>query len=550
MASQRKRVYSEIIFIILFLLQFIILIGTYLHARTPLMWIWSVASFIPATVVCLSSNEKKHVLASLVVLFITQQAIFIFANATWGFDYGSDQINDFHTAQAMSERSHFELGQLGYASRLSYSYYPMLHLFSVMTSDVTGLPLIYVALYFPQILNAILVTFLLYYLNHDLFGLEGRERNISTLFFEMSFVYTSFDSQFVRETFAFPLALFSLWIAARIATTHGGSRNYAIIAVISFAAVVLSHQFSSFLLLVILAVMTLSFKIFYRNSRLILPLLLMATILGAYTVFVTPTFTATELTYAYEGLQAIFHRVSSVTIMRPYESWRLDLALIQYAIICVLVAMGGLKLLRQQRKNWVVVTLMSFFVLSFLLCIALRLSTPADPWSFTYYMSLRGTIWAFIGISVLAALGIKYIVRLNTRVSAKIYFAVLLTVVVLAAGKFSQYDRLVSDSTVTPNVTYPRYTASIWLRNETTHGSLLLVAPDRPDVESFDGSGCMAPYAYLKEYFLDESKGRVYNNFYGYIPFIGGFFDQYKNASNVQIIYSNGNVEVGYKEQT
>jgi len=59
----------------------------------------------------------------------------------------------------------------------------------------------------------------------------------------------------------------------------------------------------------------------------------------------------------------------------------------------------------------------------------------------------------------------------------------------------------------------------------------------------------MAPYAYLREYFLNEKKGRSYDKFSGYIPFVGEYFDQYENSPNVQMIYSNGDTKVGYKEQ-
>jgi hypothetical protein len=164
-------------------------------------------------------------------------------------------------------------------------------------------------------------------------------------------------------------------------------------------------------------------------------------------------------------------------------------------------------------------------------------------------MSLRGTIWAFIGISILFALGIKHKLNLGTHISSKSYFAMLLIVCILAAGKFSQYPLLISDPTIAPAVTYPRYTTALWLREEAAHGSSILVAPYESDMKAFDGSRSMAPYAYLKEYFLDETKGRSYNKFRGYIPLIGGFFDQYTASPNIQVIYSNGDVEVGYKDR-
>ncbi len=545
-STLRRRLSSKAMFMALMMLQLIALAGICLAARTSLLWVWSIFSFLPALTVCLFLPEGRFAVPSLAILFVSQQAIFIFANPTWGFTFGSDPINDFHTASVMSETAHFELGQLGYSSRLSYSFYPMLHLFTVTLSSVSGLPLIFVAAYFVPALNALLTTFAFYYLAHDLFGLNGRDRNMATLFFEMGFVYTWFQSQFVRETFAFPLVLLSLWTAARIAKLRR-ARAHAVMLSILFLAVVLSHLVSSFLFFVILAIIALSFNVFHRNNRLNTPLFLLAVLLGAYTSFVVWAFSITQTIYFFEGFQAIFQREGSPTLMRPHEPWRGNLALVYYAIIAVFTLVGGIRLLRQKQKNWVVISVIAFFVSSFALCVLLRLSTPAHPWSFTYYMSLRGTIWAFLGISILLALGVGYTMKLGARVSLKGYLAISLLICLLAAGKFSQYPLIISDPTITPDITYSRYQAALWLRDKAEHGSNMLVAPHELDNMAFEGSRDMAPYAYLREYFLDEERGRTYDKFDGYIPLIGGFFNQYRDLPPVQIIYSNGDTEVGYK---
>jgi len=536
----KGRLSSRTIFTVLITLQLIILVGTYLHARTSLLWIWAISSYIPAVTVCLFTTEKRYALPSLLILFISQQAIFIFANPTWGLSYGSDPINDFHTASVLSEEAHFELGQAGYAGRPSYSYYPMLHLFSVALGNISGIPLVSIVLYFVPILNALLTTFSLFHLNQEFFGLGGRERNLATLFFEMSFAYTNTDSQFVREAFAFPFVLLSLWAFTRI--VRGRSRQYAIIALIFVITVTLSHHISSYLFLVILAIMAVSFKIFQRSNRLNKHLFLTATLLAAYTSFVTLDFSMRQAVYAFEGIQAIFLREALPTIMKPYASWRVYLSYIHYVILSAFALVGGLKVLREKRKNWVVVTVLAFFAFSFLLCVALRLSTPADPWSWTYYMSLRGTTWAFLGISVAAVIGINYFLKLD-NVRRKSFLALLLVICILAAGKFSQFSPIVTDPTIAP-VNYPRYVAASWLKERATHGSNMLVAPYTSDPSAFEASRDMAPYAYLRVYFLDTDP---YDMFSGYIPFVGGFFDQYKSEPDVQIIYSNGDVEVGVR---
>jgi len=163
-------------------------------------------------------------------------------------------------------------------------------------------------------------------------------------------------------------------------------------------------------------------------------------------------------------------------------------------------------------------------------------------------MSLRGLTWAFIGISFLLMLGIKSLLKLDNHASQKSLFLIFLIICILAAGKFSQYPLRIDNPTIAPSVTFQRYIAALWLRNGTVHGSNMLVAPYTLDMEAFEASRCMAPYAYLKEYFLDEIRYEdQYDKFVGYIPFVEGFFDQYKKLASVNIVYNNGEIEIGYK---
>jgi len=524
----------------LFFIQVAILVGIFLSSRTSYLWFWAVISFIPALIICLFSS-KRFVLVSLFVLFISQQAIIFSANPSWGIAFGSDPINDFHTASVMSESAHFSLGSLGYTQRTSYSYYPILHLFSVIFASLSGFSLIYVALYLVPILNAFLTTFSLYKLNYELFGLEGTVRNLATLLFEMSFYYSLFDSQFVREAFAFPIVLLALWILVRSAKKP--SNAYSAIAVLLIGVIVLSHQVSSYVFFLLLALLTICFNVFHHNNRLNRMLLLAGVLIGAYTSFVALAFSASTLTYVFQGLEAIFVRGGSYTILKTYSASSLYLSYAYYVVLSISVAIGGLKIMRTKKKNWVSFTMLGFFTFAFVLCVLLRLSTSADPWSYTYYSALRGTIWAFIGISVLAAMGLVSITRMPFF-KGKGFLVLVLIVCILAAGKISQYPTFITDSSTLP-LTHPGYIAALWLRSTTTHGENMLVADYRVDNNAFESSRSMAPYAYLKEYFLDESKGVTFANFNGYVPFVAGYFDQYRNSTRIQIIYSNGNVEIG-----
>jgi TRAP-type uncharacterized transport system fused permease subunit len=248
--------------------------------------------------------------------------------------------------------------------------------------------------------------------------------------------------------------------------------------------------------------------------------------------------------YAIWGLQRIFGS-TSVSVMKPFADWQRYIVYAYYTAIGVLAVVGGAKLLRngRKRRNWEVVLLVIFFGLFFILCVLLRFSTSAHPWSWTYYMSLRGTIWSFIGIAVCSSLGIGFL--LSKRRNYIYSFIVVLLISFLAAGKFAQNSPLISDPAITPPVTYSRYMSALWLKEVTIHGSAILVAPYSEDLQAFESSRDIAPYAYLREYYLQESA--QYKNFNGYIAFLGEFFEQFRNNPNTQKIYTNGETDVGYK---
>lgn len=536
---------SESFLKVLLLTQCIIIAGTYLYARTSVIAALVVSSFIPALTICFLTDKKRYVLASLILLFISQHAVFIFSHPAWGFDFRHDSINDFHIASVIFEDSHFNLGQVGYGSQ-SYSFYVLLHLFSMILSEISGITLISIALYIVPILNASLTSVLLYTLNSKLFGLKGLTRNMATLLFAIGWYYTFFQSQFARETYAFPLVLLSIIVAIEI--VRRPSRKYVAILSILFVAVILSHHTSSYMLFLILLVMALTLKIFHHENRLNKQLLLMGIMLLTYISFVVFTLFFQQAASVYQAFHAIFQREGTPSIMVPYETWRVYLAISYYVIICIFAALGGIRLLHLTRKRHIgitlPITLTAFFVLVFLLSTLMRLSVKASPLSWTYDMSLRGTIWAFLGLSFIGAIGFRYTLKKIGHNNVIKFLIVFSIICVLAAGNFAQHPLIFSDPTIIPDVTYSRYASTLWLKGETTHGSNMLVAPHTEDPRAFEASRSMAPYAYLRQYFGDEGR---YNGFNGYIPFIGGFFDQFNNLSSVDIIYNNGETRIGYK---
>ena len=508
------------------------------------MVIFSILSFIPALIIFLFA-PGKYVLLSLLILFASHHAMFIFARAApWGYHSGSDPINDFHIASVITEDEHFELGHVGYGGRSAYSYYPFLHLASVMLQKVSSLPLAFVALYVLPVFNALMVPTVLFFLNRDLFGLRGRTLGIATLLFATGWYYPSFQSAFVRESFAFPFALISIWIATRI--LRSGSRVYIALISISFFTVFLSHHVTSYVLIAILVAMAFSSYVFHGNKKLNRVVFLLIIMLLIYTMFVVFDFASSQAGLMFRAVQSIFAISYTPSVLAHYEPLRHYVVYSYYLILGALIMLGWVYVLRNARKkNEVVITLSSLFILLFLTCILLRLSVSPHPWSWAYYMSLRGTIWAFIGVGIVAAIGLDRLAKFTAFLNLKNCIAMFLLFCMLSIGQFFQYPPLVNDPTMKPNISYTQYISTVWSKKCTNHGSALLVAPYTEDLDAFETSRNMAPYAYLECYFLDWMS---YDRFNGYIPFVEEFFEKFLNDSNVQVVYSNGGTQIGYNE--
>ncbi len=543
MENEKNQPFMKASFTVLFIGQIIGFVGEFLSARTPLMWFWGILSFIPPFAICLSTTEKKYVLSSLLLFFVSQQAIWVFANQPWGFAFGSDAVNDLQTASILMDTNHFDLGLLGYTQRASYSYYPLVHLFGVVFSKATGISLSFIAVYIVPFISTALVSFALYGLNGTFFQLSGYARGFATLLFQTCFYYTAFQWQFIREIYAFPLTLFALWFSSRVANNF--DKKDILLAALLIFAVILSHQMSSYLLFILLAVMTISFSVFRKNHRLWVLMIFTTLVLGLYTTFVTYSFSMTELGYTSNAIQAIFQRQEPVTVLRQASSSNVYLTYTYYIVLAALAFVGLVSLFRTKPRRWEKISIIVSLAAAFVFCVILRLSISANPWDWTYYMALRGTIWGFIGLSVAASLGIFALFK-SKRARKAVVAGSLILICILAAGKFSQYSSLITSTDHTP-VTLDRYIASEWLKTASTHGSNMLVASYKVDNDGFEASRSMAPYAFLREYFLDDYHNFSLTQYYGYIPFVGSSYEKYSVDPQVGLIYSNGDTEIGYK---
>jgi len=125
-----------------------------IYNRTEYIWYLSIISFIQCVIMIFISDDKKYALYSIVILFLSQHSVFIFARSNLFYSVGSDTINDYATAQFIQVNKFFELGKGTYSSRVSYSFYPFLHLFTVIYNYFSLIPLSVISFYLIPVLNA------------------------------------------------------------------------------------------------------------------------------------------------------------------------------------------------------------------------------------------------------------------------------------------------------------------------------------------------------------------------------------------------------------
>jgi len=529
------------IFFTLVVIQIILALLIYIFDGTYLILPLTISVFIPAIIICYISTKRYHIIISIILLISSLHWIFIGTQAYWGFKFGSDSINDLHIANALLEKNFFVMGNVGYNTRYSYSYYPMIHVYTNVYNIISGIDINKIAVFIIPIIISVVASLLLYRINLDFWKFDDKVSAYATIFYGTVFYYIAFHSEYIRESFAFIFALTCIWLLGKYISKN--KIEIHILILLSFILSVLSHHITPYMILAIFAVITVSMNIFYGDRKLNILLLQCIMIFAIYNYVFLTDYSVKEINNLVRGLSSIFQG-RGFSMETAYEEWRVYFSVAYYAIFGIVAGIGGITLLRNYKKKEYLIMAAGLFGVIFLVSFILRISTTPQAWSWTYYMALRGTIWAFIGISALAAIGIRILVFQNSK-RRYLRFPVLLVIfALLAVGEFSQFSLQVSSPQENRAITYPLYSSALWLRGNTQHGKELLVAPYTVNPDAFEVSRNMAPYAYLTEYFLPE--GSTIKKYDGYVPFINQFYDVYLNSTSVQIVYSNGYSKIGY----
>lgn len=541
-------------FLLLILSQMLIFVLISLTVGTMMVWFWSTMSFVPPLVFVFQCSDKRMLLLSLLLLFSSQHLVYPLSQQPYGFSYGSDSINDFHVASVLYDQSHFDFGQIGYGQRSEeYSDYPMVHLFAVITAKVTNVTLFNISRFLIPLTNAILVSYCFFMIVSLIFGVNPRTAGLTTIVYSSLFYLNYKHGQFVRETFAFPFVFLSLlyFIKMQKESTINRKLGFFTLFVIFSFITFLSHHFSSYMLIVLIILLFFSelpekrskYKFFKEWILVILAIVVASALVILYWRSDLFMF---HWNVTIKSIQTIFSSFSEgenplhVMVMGGYSSWRTFTAIGYFVTVLFLSVMGWITVLRKENSQKKI--LLTFFLILFFISLVLRLYSPVHPASWGYSLAKRSTIWSFIGLSYLIVKGVS---TLSPFIHLPQKTVIVLVVVWLGFSSFAPYPAVVTDETVEPTITYPRYVSCIWLKDNSIHGHQLLLPSRKYDKEYFDIALNMAPYTYLREYNLTWAR---FDKFSGYIPVLPGKqIDPTITLENLDTLYDNGNIKIVIK---
>jgi len=352
-------------------------------------------------------------------------------------------------------------------------------------------------------------------------------------------------------------------------TPHANHTKSSILFVIILGlGVIVSHHFTSYLILLILISLSL-YSIFTRvkDSHIYFITSIFALILVVWIANVTITLALQQGYATWASVQSVLMGTrsgsSGSTIMADSYIWEKNLTYLYYAIFFIFASYGFIVIIRKFQGSYT-----RFFVI---LCIALLLFstaarlTTSDKW--TYNLAVRAMSWLYIGSAPLVAFSICRFSNMNhmaytdsmNRVSqtmqpkhlkekhiknrAYVIFVVSL-VLILSFGYFAQYYPGVKTKagSVEERLSNPyfNYRAAIWLDSHSQNGSLLLY-----DKNNTELCYSLEPYSNTVLFHHEH----YYTNFEGYIPiYAGGEENGFQNLKEVDTIYDNGYVKIVYTQ--
>jgi len=484
--------------------------------------------FVPPLIVSLILKSRKSVIIlSLFLLFLSLHSLRL-GVADVNYEVGwSDHWGDVRVAEIISQSSHFDLGGVGFSSRLqSYSLFPAVHIIAATVSRVTS----FSPYTFSLILTPLLDSFLVSYALLELFSNIGnsiRAGALATIIFSTCYYYIDFHAQLGRETLAFELMV--LFMAFSFKSREFSKKYYAPL-IILLIAIVISHNATSYVLVLFLVVFTIFDR---KNFSEFTKILIFLTI--AWGTLVAFALTYTAASSVFDSFVNVFWRsltsASSVPLSNTGIVQR-SLAYAQYGLLGLFALIGILIPLNIKQRDKFLVRGLGCLAL---LMIGFAAIARLYPILWSWGSGQRLLIFAFVLLALPAALGIMKLLRWK-----KIRLFVGLAFVVIVLGTLVQSS---------PDITGQRNTAidqsiyhtAIFMRGKTVSNFIYADAAPITNMPVLDMEFALATFADLKDFQINMTNANA-NTLAGYY-FVTLHTDNI-TGSNLDRVLTNGRIDI------
>jgi hypothetical protein len=172
---------------------------------------------------------------------------------------GNDSYTDYNFLKTILNNNHFVLGTD------DISGWPLMHIFSSAISMITSINPLLIAKFFPSFISSIIVISI-YLLIVNIYKNE-KVALFSCLIFGTIPQFISFEALFVREAFAIYFLILFFYIL--YVSKQRNDYRFFILSIILIPMILLSHHFTSFMLLILLTIFVIFSNLipfYFRNK--------------------------------------------------------------------------------------------------------------------------------------------------------------------------------------------------------------------------------------------------------------------------------------------
>lgn len=263
--------------------------GSYAPVWTFWLSIILIFILIISQILTLDGKKSNHDVLLLLQIFVTALLIRLLFISTGEVLAGYDAYNEYIRLSKISVQNRWIPDQMGYPSN-----YPVLYIFFMVWSQITGMDLFVTAKWLPM--SFFFLTALFIYLITYSKYVSKKAAFLACFGFSFLFISLFFHTAIQRETIVLPLFVSTIYLYYNAIGENDRKFTYLFLAILTSIMSVLSHYLTSFLLLIFFATFLLINRIMATKFVKFLPIRVRAQKQRISAVFVFFLFTC-ELSY-------------------------------------------------------------------------------------------------------------------------------------------------------------------------------------------------------------------------------------------------------------